>query len=160
VADVSPMTTATPSVMARPVRIGFEALLLAGGIGSVLSLLLPWLHLSGRDRSTIDIIGSAAALELLDGATKWLVVGLWMSVPVAVAAGLLLWALHRHRASRRLIVLASLLIAGCCTITIWTLGSVVEVGWYVGLVCAAVSTGSAFALGRAERLARAQSRRS
>jgi hypothetical protein len=150
---VSLTATDTRSAMSRPVRLACEALLLAGGIGSVLSLLLPWLHLSGRDRSTIDIIGSAAALDLLDGATKWLVVGLWMSVPVAVAAGLSLWALHRHRASRRLIVLASLLIAGCCLITVWTLGSVMALGWYVGLACAAVSVGAAFALGRAERTA-------
>jgi Ni/Fe-hydrogenase subunit HybB-like protein len=137
--------------MSRRARLVCEALLLAGGIGCALSLLLPWLHLSGRDRSTIDIIGSATALELLDGTTKWLVVGLWMSVPLAVAAGLMLWALHRHRASRRLIVLASLLIAMCCLITIWRLGSVMELGWYVGLLCAAASVGAAVALGRAER---------
>lgn len=43
--------------MSRPTRLTWEALLLAGGIGIVLSLLLPWLHLSGRDRSSIDIIG-------------------------------------------------------------------------------------------------------
>jgi small-conductance mechanosensitive channel len=137
--------------MSRPVRLVCEALLLAGGIGCVLSLWLPWLHLSGRDRSTIDIIGSAAALDLLDGITAWVVVGLWMAVPVAVAAGLLLWAVHRHRASRRLFVLASLFIAGCCLITIWALGSVMALGWYVGLACAAVSGGAAVALGRAER---------
>jgi hypothetical protein len=146
--------------MSRPGRLVCEALLLAGGIGAALSLLLPWLHLSGQDRSTIDIIGSAAALELLDGTTTWLVVVLWMSVPIAVAAGLLLWAAHRHRASRRLIVLAALLIAACCLITVSTLGSVVELGWYVGLVCAAVSVGAAFLLGRAERTARQPSLRS
>ena len=137
--------------MSRPTRLTWEALLLAGGIGIVLSLLLPWLHLSGRDRSSIDIIGSAAALELLDGTTTWVVVGLWLSVPIAVAAGLLMWALHRHRASRRLIVAASLLIAGCCLITAWTLGSVMEIGWYVGLACAVASTGSALVLSRIER---------
>lgn len=147
------MTIDTRSGMSRPVRLGCEALLLAGGIGSALSLLLPWLHLSGRDRSTIDIIGSAATLDLLDGTTKWLVVGLWMSVPVAVATGLLLWALHRHRASRRLIVLASLLVAGCCLVTVGTLGPVMAPGWYVGLACAAVSVVAATALGRAQRTA-------
>jgi len=146
--------------MSRPGRLVCEALLLAGGIGAALSLLLPWLHLSGRDRSTIDIIGSAAALEVLDGTTKWLVVALWMSVPVAVAAGLLLWAAKRHRASRRLIVLASMLIAVCCLITVSTLGSVAELGWYVGLVCAVVSVGAAFTLGRAERTERQSSPRS
>lgn len=137
--------------MSRPVRLMCEALLLAGGIGAALSLLLPWLHLSGRDRSTIDIIGSAAALDLLEGSTRWIVVGLWMAVPVAVAAGLSLWALHRHRASRRLFVLASLLIAGCCLITVWALGSVMAIGWYVGLASAAVSVGAAVALSRSER---------
>jgi hypothetical protein len=139
-------------VLSRPVRVVCEALLLAGGIGSALSLLLPWLHLSGRDRSTIDIIGSAAALELLDPTTEWVVVGLWVSVPVAVAAGLVLWALHRHRASRRLIVLSSVLVIGCCLITFWTLGSVMALGWYAGLACAAVSIGAAVVLGHAERI--------
>jgi hypothetical protein len=118
---------------------------------------LPWLHLSGRDRSTIDIIGSAAALDLLEGGTRWIVVGLWMAVPVAVAAGLLLWAMHRHRASRHMFVLASLLIAGCCLITVWALGSVMAIGWYVGLASAAVSVGAAVALGRSERATKPRS---
>jgi len=97
---------------------------------------------------------------VLDGTTKWFVVALWMSVPVAVAAGLLLWAAKRHRASRRLIVLASMLIAVCCLITVSTLGSVAELGWYVGLVCAVVSVGAAFTLGHAERTERQSSQRS
>lgn len=68
------------------------------------SLVLPWFELSGRPRSTIDVIGSAGALEVIAGSTKLLVVLGWLMLPLLAAAGMLLAASGRDRLAAAIIL--------------------------------------------------------
>jgi len=52
----------------------------------------------GRRRfSSLDLIGSASALDLIDGNRKQFVLAAWMVIPVLTAAGYVLAAVGRHR---------------------------------------------------------------
>lgn len=96
-----------------------RAWLVAGiGVTAALGLLLPWARTGGRTRSTLDLVSSASALDLLTDTTRALVVGGWMLVVVGAAAGLLGVAWDRPGVARiglsvvgPALVTASLLIA-------------------------------------------------
>ena len=64
---------------------------------AALALLAPWAALGSRRFSSLDLIGSASALELLDGRRKQFVLAAWMVIPVLTAAGYVLAAVSRWR---------------------------------------------------------------
>lgn len=68
------------------------------------SLVLPWFEVSGRSRSSIDLIASANALDLLVGSTRIIVIVLWLAVPVISAAALLSFAARRFRLAAALVL--------------------------------------------------------
>lgn len=70
---------------------------LASGFLAVVTLVLPWVNISGRSRSTIDLIGSASALDVLDGTWKAFVIAGWLSFPVVVAAAMIVAASGRSK---------------------------------------------------------------
>ena len=76
-------------------RLPFVALGL--GIVSTVCLVLPWVRVGTRDRSSIDLIGSAGALDIIEGATKAIVILLWFLLPLLVAAAMLALAAGRTR---------------------------------------------------------------
>lgn len=52
---------------------------------SVLCLLGPWLRSGQVDRSTVELLSSASALELWTGREEWLALGAWYLLPVLAA---------------------------------------------------------------------------
>ncbi len=96
------------------------ALATASGAATAVSLVLPWLRIGSRNRSSIDLIGSAGALDVIDGSVRVAVVATWFLVPLLAAAAMLAGAAGRHRlASGLLVPLAP------------TLAGVVILGWAV-----------------------------
>jgi len=61
------------------------------------ALLSPWVALGSRRFSSLDLISSASALELVEGRRKLMVLAAWMIVPVFTAASYVLAALGRWR---------------------------------------------------------------
>lgn len=79
---------------------------------AAVSLVLPWLTIgSAPGRSSIDLIGSANALDVVGGPALALIVGTWLAVPVAAAAALVLGASGRSTAAAVVVLAISLLVA-------------------------------------------------
>lgn len=79
------------------------------------SLVLPWFTISGRSRSSADLLSSASALDVIDGGVKVVVIGGWLLAPVLVATAMLFAAAGRHRLAAVLlspVVVLTLLVAG------------------------------------------------
>ncbi len=113
------------------------------GFLTACTLVLPWFQISGRARSSIDLISSAGALDVIDGGLRLFVVGLWLLLPVLVAAALILYAAQRPTMSAVLIILVALVV-----LVVLALGQVVEgvaLAWGAGVaaVCAVVALGCA-----------------
>ncbi len=109
---------------------------LVAGFLAVTSLVLPWFDLLGRERSSIDILRSASALDVLEGSVKVVVIGGWLLAPISVSAAMLLAASGRHRISAML-----LLPVGAITILIVGASffvDEVELAWgaFIGLLSA------------------------
>ena len=109
---------------------------LVAGFFTVISLVLPWFDILGRNRSSIDIVRSASVLDVIEGAVKVLVIAGWLLAPVLVSAAMFLAASGRHRIAAFL-----LLPVGLVTVLVVGAGLVVdEVGlaWgaFVGLISA------------------------
>jgi len=110
------------------------------GAGTAASLLLPWFELSGRKRSSIDLIGSAATLDVIEGGFKALIVGAWLAIPVVVAITMLVAASGRHRLAARLLLPVGPLVALCVMVIIAKAPGSVAWGLWVSLACAALTS--------------------
>lgn len=78
---------------------------------AAVSLVLPWLAIgTAPGRSSIDLIGSANALDVVGGSTLALIVGTWVAIPVAAAMALLLGAIGRPTAAAVVVLLVSVCI--------------------------------------------------
>jgi hypothetical protein len=77
---------------------------LGAGFLTVVSLVLPWFDLLGKKRSSIDILRSASALDVIDGFVKVVVLAGWLLAPVLVAMAMPIAASGRHRAAAALLV--------------------------------------------------------
>lgn len=71
----------------------------AAGAATALSLVLPWVRVGGRSRSSIDLIGSAGALDVIEGGVRVAVVATWFLVPALVSVAMLAAAADRPRAA-------------------------------------------------------------
>lgn len=72
---------------------------IVAGFGCAVGLILPWFDLGGDARSSIDLIASLGALDVIEGGLKVAVVAAWLLTPVAVSAAMLLTAAGRYRAA-------------------------------------------------------------
>ncbi|NNC81663.1 MAG: hypothetical protein HKN94_16080 [Acidimicrobiales bacterium] len=117
---------------------------LSSGFLAAVTLVLPWLTISGRSRSTIDLIGSAGALDVLNGFWKALVITGWFLFPATVAAAMLVAASGRLRIAAWLVlplaVLLAVLVVGLRLLL--GEGTIAWGAWLTGLFAAA-ATGSA-----------------
>lgn len=107
--------------------------LMAGFIAAV-ALAFPWFRVGGRSRSSVEFLASASALEVIEGATKVVVIGGWLLVPVLVAVAMLVAAAGRHRLAAALVLPLSVVL-----VAVLAIGAVVdgvEVLW--GAVLSAV----------------------
>lgn len=113
---------------------------LVAGFFTVVSLVLPWFDILGRDRSSIDILRSASVLDVIEGAVLVVVIAGWLLAPILVSAAMLFAAAGRHRISALL-----LLPVGLVTVLVVGAGAVIyEVGlaWgaFVGALSAIVAS--------------------
>lgn len=79
------------------------AIALGAGFLATISLVLPWFTIAGSSRSSIDLVSSASALEVIEGPVKVAVVVCWLCAPVLVASAMLVAASGRHRAGALLL---------------------------------------------------------
>jgi len=113
------------------------------GFFTVTTLVLPWFVVAGRARSSIDLISSAGALDVIDGGVRILVIGLWLVVPVLAAIALILFAARRVRASMILTLTVSLAV-----LVVLVLGLIVDMvglawGAWVAAACSIIAMGCA-----------------
>ena len=88
----------------RPSSGPLIAAALVAGFINVASLVLPWFDIVGRPRSSIDILRSASALDVIEGSLKIVVVGAWLLAPILVAGAMLLGAAGRHKLAAALLL--------------------------------------------------------
>ena len=62
---------------------------------AAVGLLLPWAGSGTQSRSTIELLASASALDVLSGPQQILLIGAWLAIVVLAAAGLVAVAWHR-----------------------------------------------------------------
>lgn len=107
------------------------------------SLVLPWFDISGRARSSIDLISSASALEVIDGSMRFVVIGLWMLVPICVAGALLAFAAQRARVA--MVLLAVTAVAVLAVLVIAFAVGEISLAWgaWLAAVCAVAALGCA-----------------
>ena len=113
------------------------------GFLTACTLVLPWFQISGRARSSIDLISTAGALDVIDGGLRLFVVGMWLLLPVLVSAALILYAAQRTMASAILIGLV-----GAVVLIVLALGLVIDgvaLAWgaLVAAVCAVAAVSCA-----------------
>ncbi len=107
------------------------------------SLVLPWFDISGRSRSSIDLISSASALDVIDGTVRVVVIGMWLLVPVSVAAALLAFAAQRLRVAMALLIVTSLAVLAVLGIA-FALGEIgLAWGAWLAAACAVGALGCA-----------------
>ena len=112
----------------------------AAGAATALSLVLPWVRVGGRSRSSIDLIGSAGALDVIEGGVRVAVVATWFLVPALVSVAMLAAAADRPRAAAlSLLPLGPGLLAVVAVATL-SARSVLVWGAYLTAVAAVVTT--------------------
>jgi len=84
-------------------RFALPMSLLFGAV-SVIGLVLPWLSTGERQRSSIDLIGSAGALDVIEGFTKAVVIAMWFLLPMLAAGSFLAFAAGRSRLAASLVL--------------------------------------------------------
>ncbi len=127
----------------RPVPAIVPALALA--FITTVSLVLPWLAIgSAPARSSIDLIGSLNALDVVDGISRALIVGAWLLIPVAIAAALLLGASGRTRMASGVVLAVSVLVVFAALAVV--LSEPIGIGWGGVLGAVTACGAAAFAL--------------
>ncbi len=71
---------------------------------AVVSLVFPWFVIVGRARSSIDLISSAGALDVIEGGVKVLVLVGWLIAPALVSIAMLVAASGRFRLAAGLVM--------------------------------------------------------
>lgn len=113
---------------------------LSAGFISVVSLVLPWFDVLGRERSSVDMLRSASALDVLDGGARLAVIAAWLLMPLLLTIAIFLAAAGRHRPAA-----AILLPIGLLTVAVAVVGLLVDdiaLAWgaLVGAACALVAS--------------------
>lgn len=116
--------------MIRPRSGPLVATALASGFLATLSLALPWFTISGRSRSSVDLLSSASALDVIDGWVKVAVIGGWLLAPIIVSAAMLVAASGRHRRAAMMLVPVALV-----TLAVVVIGATndrIQLAWGAG----------------------------
>ena len=126
--------------------------LLGLGIVSTVCLVLPWVRVGTRDRSSIDLIGSAGALDIIEGATKAIVILLWFLLPLLVAAAMLALAAGRTRLLAWLLLPLGPILGAIVVLLLVVAGDVVVWGAWLSAAFAVGASASAIMvlIGRTE----------
>lgn len=87
----------------KAISVAAESLALGAAVCATLLLLAPWLQAGGRTFSTIEAIGSAGALDVIDGPIQIGVVAVWLVVPLSCGLAVLAAGLRRPALVRALV---------------------------------------------------------
>lgn len=84
---------------AAPRRLsdGLAGVGVVAALAATAALVLPWVSLGKRHLSSIDLVATASAFEVVTGLRKGLVLAAWMLLPTLTAIGLILASLRHHR---------------------------------------------------------------
>ena len=116
------------------------ALALASGFLAVVSLVLPWFDVLGKERSSIDLVSSAGALDVIEGGVKVLVLLGWFSAPLFVSVAMLVAASGRHRVAALVLLPVGLVLVGVFVVGVFVDDVGIAWGAIFGVVFAAAST--------------------
>lgn len=110
---------------------------------ATLSLAMPWFTIAGRSRSSVDLLSSASALDVIDGWVKIAVIGGWLLAPVIVAAAMLVAASGRHTSGAAL--LSPVAVVTLAVVVIGAVNDRLELAWgaMIGGMFAALSSACA-----------------
>ena len=110
------------------------------GTAAAVALVLPWVRTGDRSRSSIDLIGTAGALDVIEGSVRTGVVITWFLVPVLVAGAMLAGAADRLRLCAVLLVPLGPLLAGVILVAALRAGDGLVWGAYLTGACSAAAT--------------------
>ena len=114
---------------------------------AAVSLVLPWLAIGGGPaRSTIDLIGSAGALDLLRGGERVAVIAAWTAAPIAVAIALVAAPFGRRRLAAAVVAVVGLVLVVAAVLIVTN--DFVRLGW--GGVVGGVAGAGAMVFGTLE----------
>ena len=100
---------------------------LGAGFLTAVSLVLPWFTIGARSRSSVELLSSASALEVIEGTMKIAVIGGWLLVPIMVAVAMLVAASGRHRMAA--ILLAPVVLVTLLASVIGGFVDVIDLAW-------------------------------
>lgn len=106
------------------------------GVATSCALLLPWFDVGGPPRSTVELIATAGALDVIAGPTRVAIVVAWALVPVSSAIAVFATAARRRRVATIMVAGASSLIVAVGGWLILTRPRLLAWGAWVGLACA------------------------
>lgn len=112
----------------------------------LVSLLAPWVRVGAAGKSTIELIATAGALDVLTGWVKVIVVVVWASAPVLGGIALLVFASGRNRMGAVLLLVVGLLLALPAALLVTTFRQGLAWGALAGGLCGVLSIGASLGL--------------
>ncbi len=118
----------------------WSLLVLVPAIASVLSLLAPWVYLGSRGRSSIDLIASAGAIDLIEGPTRLAVVLAWLLAPLLAAGATIAAAANRPRLAAAVVAPLGPFLGVVAAVVVIGLGELAGWGAWLCATLAVVTT--------------------
>ncbi len=112
------------------------------GVVAALGLLLPWARTGVRSRSSIDLLSSASALDLLSSGQRTLLYVGWSLVVVGAAVGLVLVAWDRPAAGLVATAVVGPALIGAVVVVAWSPLAIAWGAWFASGLGATASIGS------------------
>ncbi len=112
------------------------------GVVAALGLLLPWARTGDRSRSSIDLLSSASALDLLSSGQRTLLYVGWSLVVVGAAVGLVLVAWDRPAAGLVATAVVGPALIGAVVVVAWSPLAIAWGAWFASGLGATASIGS------------------
>lgn len=116
---------------------------IVAGFLTAVTLILPWFQVGGSQKSSIDLIGSLGALDVIEGNVKRIVVLAWFAIPVLVGSAMLVAASGRYRAAAFLLTPLGPLLGGIVLLVLVVETGLLAWGAYVTALFAIAATASA-----------------
>ncbi|MCP3934982.1 MAG: hypothetical protein GY708_06375 [Actinomycetia bacterium] len=117
----------------------------AVGLSAVASLAFPWHSLLGKSRSTVELMGSASALDVLSGFDKAAVIAAWLAVPLLTAVALLAAAARRSVVvGLAMLPLGPLMVGAVALVSVRVPGDVVWGAWTAMAIGLAATTSASW----------------
>ena len=114
----------------------------AAGVAAALGLLLPWARTGDRSRSSIDLLSSASALDVLSSGQRTLLYVGWLLVVAGAAVGLVLVAWDRPAAGLVATAVVGPALIAAVVVVAWSPLAIAWGAWFASGLGATASIGS------------------